>query len=70
MSAPHIARMETEEAELADRIMKLRAFRDQSPLYPSLSGTQRSLLAAQLQAMTCYQTVLSMRIDNDRQEAA
>ena len=41
MSDPHIARMETEEAELADRIAKLRAFRDQSPIYPSLSDNDR-----------------------------
>lgn len=66
MSAPHIDRMVAEEAELADRIGKLRGFRDQSPAYAGLSDRQRSLLAAQLQAMTCYRTILSMRVENDQ----
>lgn len=72
MSAPHIERMENEADELGDRINKLRAFRDSSPLYSTLTDRQRSLLAAQLQSMSCYKTILSLRIENERvtEEAA
>lgn len=63
--ATHIDRMRSESSELAERIAALRNFRDHSEIYPTLTNQQRSLLAAQLQVMTCYKTVLDLRIEND-----
>lgn len=64
-SALHVERMKSESAELGDRITKLRAFRDGSHIYAGLTDSQRSLLAAQLQAMSCYKTVLDLRLQNE-----
>lgn len=58
---PHVMRMVSEGEELSDRIVKLNAFMG-TGVFAGLSGTDQTLLQAQLAAMTAYLFILTERL--------
>lgn len=59
--APHIERITAEADELADRLSKLGAFLI-GEKFALLPETDKSLMNAQVGAMTAYMSVLNLRI--------
>jgi hypothetical protein len=60
---PHLQRMETELAELRDRIEKLTNFAQAKNLtFTDLPETDRLLLVTQCRAMTAYLGILEIRV--------
>ncbi len=59
---PHQLRVVDEQKELGDKVNKLTAFIETSPIFATLTGNEQSLLKGQLRAMRDYYTILGMRI--------
>lgn len=62
----HILRMEEEMKELVTRLEALFSFIDvDNPIYMGLSTMQKDLLSIQCDAMTAYNKILHVRIENE-----
>lgn len=61
--APHQQRVVDEKAELDERRTKLFKFIQNSPIFKTLSESDRSLLVEQWEVMSHYSTILSARIE-------
>lgn len=59
---PHEERVVTEQKELAERLSKLRAFIDSSPVFAKLEAPERFLLRHQANVMGEYDSILRERI--------
>lgn len=59
---PHQQRVVDELNELTEKVDKLRAFINESPIFPDLDQGERDRLVLQYNFMTGYQAVLNMRI--------
>lgn len=62
--APHQQRLIVEEAELREKLARLRAFINTSPIFQRLSATEKTLLRAQESVMAAYHGILKQRLQN------
>lgn len=63
MSKPaHVERMESELAELIDRVDKLDVFMGGRAIFPNLPAVDQDLLRAQSGAMKAYKSILTLRL--------
>ncbi len=53
-----------EKSELDNRCAKLKAFIEEKGIYSELPATDQNLMAEQLQVMTRYSEILSLRIQD------
>lgn len=61
---PHVQRMASESAELVDRKQKLMYFvHEDNLLFSQLPDVDKTLLRAQLGAMTAYSDILQLRLE-------
>lgn len=58
----YITRMEEEYAQLTERVDKLAAFIESNPKFEELPPVEKTLLVAQLNSMSAYGAVLSLRL--------
>jgi len=61
---PHEERVVTERGELAEKLIRLRAFIHTSPIFPKLPADEQVRLKTQEFHMSMYWTVLGERIYN------
>jgi hypothetical protein len=59
---PHQQRVVDEKKELDDKLDKLKAFIETSPIFKSLSADERGRLGKQFDVMAEYSSILSQRI--------
>ncbi|MDN6228453.1 MAG: hypothetical protein L0J12_04410 [Enterobacterales bacterium] len=59
---PHQQRVVDEANELEDKLTKLSAFIESSPVFAGLDSMQQDLLKAQAGAMSAYLQILKLRI--------
>ena len=58
----YIQRMEEENEELSNKLVKLDKFIQSSPKFENLSSVEQELMKAQYHAMTAYSYILDLRI--------
>ena len=58
----HIDRLEVEQSELSNKIIKLLQFFD-TEVFENLNNTDQSLLTTQYSAMVTYSDLLRLRLD-------
>ncbi len=58
----HIDRLEVEQSELSNKVIKLLQFFD-TDIFENLNSTDQSLLTTQYSAMVTYSDLLRLRLD-------
>lgn len=70
MEPNEIVRLDEECAQVTERVEKLAEFVQNNPEFIRLDAVRKHLLVIQLNAMSAYQSVLSLRLGVERMETS